>query len=112
MLAAGAAEADGQVALAFADVVRNQVHQQGGDTVNEFLCLGKRADVFRHLGVASRQMAELRNKVGIGQEAHVEEQVHVVGHAGAVSKADDGDQNVLVGATAGELLRDVGTQLV
>src|SRR5215831_10537811 len=33
-------------------------------------------------------------------------------HAGAVSKADDGDQNILVGATAGELLRDVGTQLV
>ena len=41
VLPAGAAEADGQIALPFADVVRQKVDQQVRDTADEFLGLRK-----------------------------------------------------------------------
>ena len=65
VLSTRATEADGQITLALADVVRNQVHQQVGDAVNELLGLGKRADIFRHLRMAAGQRAEFGNEVGI-----------------------------------------------
>src|SRR5208282_6829283 len=45
MLSARASEADGQVALALANVVRQQVDQQFRDAVDELLRLWKRPDV-------------------------------------------------------------------
>ena len=41
MMSAGAAEGDGQVRLALADIVRQQVNQQIGDALDEFLVCGK-----------------------------------------------------------------------
>ena len=41
MLAAGTAEGDGQVALAFLNVVRQQIDEQLRDALDEFLGLGK-----------------------------------------------------------------------
>ncbi len=41
VLAAGAPKCNGQIALSFANIVRNQIDEQIRDTVNEFLCLGK-----------------------------------------------------------------------
>ena len=40
MMAAGAAERNGEIALAFLDVVRQQVDQQIGDTLDELLVCG------------------------------------------------------------------------
>src|SRR5262250_429598 len=94
MLAAGAAEGNGQVALAFVNVVRKKIDQQIGDPLNEFGCLGKRPYVLSHFRVASGQRAKLRNKVWIGQEANVEDQVGIVGHALLESKTHAGNQDV------------------
>src|SRR5690242_7105033 len=66
VLPAGAAEADGQVALSFADVVRQQIDQQLADAGNKFPSLGKRADVLGDLGVASGEGPQLRDKMRIG----------------------------------------------
>ena len=41
MLAAGAAKADGQIALAFVDVVRQEIDQKIGNPQNKFLRLRK-----------------------------------------------------------------------
>src|ERR1035438_8710365 len=77
VLASGAAERDGEVALAFANVMRDQVNQQLRNPRDKFLGLREGQDVARHLRVAPGERTELRNKVGIGQEAHVEHQVGV-----------------------------------
>src|ERR1700733_11987272 len=58
MLAAGATEADGQVALALANVVGEQLHQQFRDAADEFLCLRKRPDILGDPGMGSFPAAE------------------------------------------------------
>src|SRR5581483_8512914 len=96
VLAAGATERDGQVALAFADVVRDQVDEQLRDARNELACLGKRADVFRHPLVPACESSELGDEVRIGQETDVKDQVSVLGHSLAKSETDAGNQKALL----------------
>src|ERR1700737_3119170 len=70
-LTPGAAEANRQIALAFVDVVGQQVHQQFGDALYEFFGLRKRANVFGHARRPSGERPELGHKMWIGQEGDV-----------------------------------------
>src|SRR5579864_7541158 len=112
MLSPGASESDGQVALAFANIVRHQVHQQVRDAIDEFLGLWKLPDICRDFGVPSRQRAELRYEMWIGQKADVEDQVGVVGHAILEAKTDARNQNALAAGSFLKLVEDVCAQLV
>src|SRR5208282_1605893 len=96
VLSAGASEADGQVALALADVVRQQVDQQFRDAVNELLRLRKRPDVFGDAGMPSRQPAELRYEMRIREKAHIEYQVGIFRQAVFVSETHARDQDRLL----------------
>src|SRR5690349_6598149 len=93
MMPAGAAERDGQIALAFLDIVRQQIDQQGGDALDEFLSLGERPDIARYAGILSAEFLKRRNVVGIRQEADVEHQVAVGWKPMAEPKASDVHQN-------------------
>src|SRR5690348_15350987 len=68
VLAAGAADGDGQVALAFVDVVRQQIYQQVGDALQKFRGLRKRPNIACHPGMTTSQRAKFRHEVRIGQE--------------------------------------------
>src|SRR5260370_14468338 len=60
VLSARTSEADGQVALSLANVVRQQVDQQFRDAVNELLRLRERSYVFGDPSMPSRQSTKLR----------------------------------------------------
>src|ERR1039458_7238363 len=96
VLSAGASEADGQVTLALANVVRQQVDQQLGDAINELLRLRKRPDVFRDPRIPSRQPTKLGHEVRIGQKAHIKHQVGIFRYAVFVSETHARDQNGLL----------------
>ena len=112
VLASGAAEGDGEVALPFLDVMRQQEQEHLGDAVEEFLRLGKVADVGGDLGMPAGELAELGDEVGIGQEAHVEDEVGFERDAVLVAEADRRDEQATSGAFALELGLQVGAQLV
>lgn len=90
---AGAAEGDGQIAFAFADVMRDQIHEEAFDAAEKFAGLGERADVLFDFGVFSSEAAQAGDEMGIGEEADVEDQVGVRGDAVLVTKTDDGDEH-------------------
>src|SRR5712692_8030126 len=75
MLPARTSEADGQIALPFPDIMRQQVHQQIRNPADEFLRLRKRPDVLRNPRMPSSQRPELRHKMRIRKEAHIEYQI-------------------------------------
>src|ERR1700678_4154521 len=74
VLAAGATEADGEITLAFVDVMRQQINQEIRNAVNKFLSLGKRPDVFGHARMPSRKPTKLRHEMRVRQKKHVENQ--------------------------------------
>ena|SRR5437879_5589468 len=88
VLSTGATECDGEVAFAFLDVVRQQIYEQVRDALDEFLGLGKRADVPGDLRIPPGERPEGGNKMWIGQEADIEEQVSVVGYSMFKAEAD------------------------
>src|SRR5579871_3187270 len=92
MLAPRASEGNGQVALALANVVGDKVDQEVGNPLNEFNRLWERLNVLRDLWMASRQVPELGNVVGIWKEADIEHQVAIGRNAVPVSKARACDQ--------------------
>jgi hypothetical protein len=96
MLTTGAAEANRQIALAFVDVVGQQVNQQFGDALYEFFALRKRANVFGHARMPPGERAELGHKMWIGQEADVEDQVCILGDTVAKAEAYARNQNTLL----------------
>src|SRR5580698_1651547 len=93
MLSAGAADGDRQIALAFGNVMRNQIGEQSFDATEKFASLRKRADVLLDFGIFASVAAQARNKVGIGKEAYIENQVRVRRNAIFVAKADDGNEH-------------------
>src|SRR4051794_21251865 len=94
MLAPGAPESDRQIAFSFPDVMRQQVYQQVGNSLNELNCLWETANVLRHPRVRAGQMLEAWDVVRIGQEPHVEHQVAIGRHAVAESEARDVDHDL------------------
>src|ERR1022692_45713 len=112
MLASGAAKRYGQVAFSLPDIVRDQVHQQIGDSLNELDGLREGLNILGDLRMASGQVPELRDVVRVGQEADVEDQVAILWDAVAISKAGAGDQHRAGALAALEAVDNVGFQLV
>lgn len=111
VFSAGATEGDGQVAFAFADVMGNQVDEEAFDATEKLAGLRKGLDVFAHFGIFSGVAAEAGDKVGVGEEAHVEDEVGIGGNAVFVAETDHGDEHrALVGIF--EALGDEMAELV
>src|SRR6266850_1719254 len=89
MMAARASEGDREIAFAFPDVVRQQINQQVRDALDKLDSLRERPDIARYLGIASGELLERRNVIGIGQEPDIENQVAIGRHAMAVAEAGD-----------------------
>src|SRR5260370_631475 len=73
----GTAERDGQVALSFAYIVRQEIDQQVCNTTHKFRSLRERADVSCYTGVFSGQVLKSRNVVGVGKKPDVKHQVAI-----------------------------------
>src|ERR1700730_6160702 len=65
VMAAGAAEGDREITLAFANIVGQQIDQQVGDALDELGCLRERADISRYLRIAAGELLESWDVVGI-----------------------------------------------
>ena len=89
MASAGASEADGQVALAFALIERNQKIEQAPDFVDEPLRLGLRHHVLAHARINPGEGPQLGDEEWIRNEAHVEHDVHSDRLAVLVTERDD-----------------------
>ena len=94
MLASSAAETDGQIALPFFDVVRQQINQKIGDTLDKLARLRKRANVFSHARISSGERAEFGHEMRIGEKAHVEEQIGIDGDPVLIAERDDREDDV------------------
>src|SRR4029077_12054710 len=79
--------------LAFLNVVRQKIDQQGGDPLDELLSLRKRPDIARYAGILARQVLERRDVIGIRQKANIEHQVAIGWNSMAVTEAGDMHQN-------------------
>ena len=112
VLTSCATEGDGQVALAFVNVMGQQVDQQIGDAGNKLLRLREGADIFRDTRVASGERAEFRNKVWIGQKANIEDQIGIFRNTVAESEAYAGHEDALLGRLLLKSLVDMGAQFV
>src|SRR6476646_8626932 len=78
VLASGTAKSDGQIALAFTYIVRQQINQERRNAVDELLRLGKRTDILRHLRMTSRIGPKRRNEMWIRQETHIKQQISII----------------------------------
>ncbi len=112
MLAAGAAEGYGEIALALVDVVREQELEHVRCFVEELLCLGELTNILRDLGVAAGELAELGDEVRVGEEAHVEDEVRVCRDAVLEAEAGGGDGEAPGASFALELRVDVGAEFM
>src|SRR5260370_29058959 len=92
MLSAGAAESDGEVALALAEVVRDKVGEAAFDAAQELTGLREGPDVLTHFRILAVVRPQPRNKMRVGQKTHIKDQVRIRRHAIAVAKADHGYQ--------------------
>src|SRR6202795_115435 len=81
-----------QIALAFSNVMRDQIRQQALDSPQKFVRLRKRADIARHARILAAEGAQPRDEVWIRQKAHVENKIRVRGNAVAKSKAHHGNE--------------------
>src|SRR6266498_2748882 len=107
----GASEGYGQIALAFRDVVRQQINQQVGDALDELDSLRKRADVAGYGGMAPGVALELWNIVGIRKKADIEDQVAIRRHTVPVAETGHVDHDLGLLAFAAEALRNKFAQL-
>src|SRR5579872_1167099 len=96
MLPAGAAETYCEIAFALVNVMGQKVNEQIGNAADEFLGLRKGTNVFSNAGIASGERTKFGNKVRIGQEADVEDEVRFFGNSVAIAEAHAGDQNSLL----------------
>ncbi len=91
MTAARATDADGEVALAFGGVVRDQVEQQVRHSADELVGLRKGADVVDHRLIVAGHLGAVGQIVWVRQEANVEDEIGVDGDAVFESEAFDGN---------------------
>src|SRR5439155_702827 len=106
MMAARAAERDREIALAFTDVVRQQIDQKVGDALDELDGLRERSDIARDFGIAAGKLLERWNVIGIGEEPDIENQVAIGRHAMAVAEAGDIHHDLGFFALAAEFFHD------
>src|SRR4029077_14095238 len=105
--AAGATERNGEVAFSFADIVRHQIDEQALNALEEFTGLGKGTDVTADLGILAGVFAQPRHEVRVREEAHVEDEIRIGGHAIAIAEADERNQH---GALIG-ILEALGNEM-
>ena len=112
VLAAGAAEGDGQVAFALFDVMREQVEHELGDTIEELSRLRESADVGGDFRIEAGLLAEFGDEVGVGQEANIENHIGVEGHAILEAETETGNEEALGLLLVAEAGVNVGAELV
>ncbi len=112
VLAAGAAEADGEIALALLDVVRQEIGEHLGDARKEFLSLRKAADVPGDARMLAGEGFEFRDVIWIREKTNIEDEVGIL--LDSVAEAEAGDVNADAGFAAGnrELLFDERPEFV
>mmetsp|Transcript_15320 Transcript_15320/g.36540 ORF Transcript_15320/g.36540 Transcript_15320/m.36540 type:complete len:376 (-) Transcript_15320:629-1756(-) len=81
VLAAGAADGDGEVAALVGREMRQPARQESADLAQHHADLGLGRQVAGHRRVAAGQRAQLAVVVGVGQHAHVEHEIGVARHA-------------------------------
>src|SRR5271165_6337620 len=91
MLPARTAERYRQIAFPFLDVVGNQVGQEPLHAAQKLSGLGERPDITTHLRVFAGEALQLRYKMWIRQEAHVEHQVGIRGHPKFIAETHQRD---------------------
>src|ERR1700691_2600199 len=96
VLAAGAAETDGEITFAFANVVGQQINEEVGDAPDKFLALRKRSNVLRHSRIFTGERTKCGHKVRVGQKANVEDKIGILGQAVPKAEADTGNQNAFL----------------
>src|SRR5579872_2130576 len=89
MVSAGAAEGNSEIALPFLNVMRQEVDQEIGNTLDELLGLRERPDVARYAGVLPAEFLERGNVVGVGQETNIEHQVAIRGNSVPIPETGD-----------------------
>src|SRR5438874_4466417 len=106
MLAAGAAEGYRQIALSFANVMREKVGEQIGNALHELGGLGEGPNIAGHSGIAAGEILESRDVVRVGQKSNVEHQVAILRYAVAEAEAVDVNHDVRFVAAAAEVFAD------
>ena len=86
---AGAADADHHAALALLRVGRQEEVEQRLEAAAELVHPGRRGDEVGDRGVEAGQRVELGDVVRVPEEADVEEEVRVAGHAVLVAERDE-----------------------
>src|SRR5215218_826471 len=86
--AAGTADADGEVGLAFCGVARDEEGEQSAGLLEKFLAVFRAEDRLSNGRVVACKRPERGVVVGVGKEAYVEESVHVEGGAVLEAKED------------------------
>src|SRR5258708_13455588 len=112
MLSPSATETNSQEGVGFMGGVGEQVYQQIGDTLDEFLGLRERADILRHSRVASCQRAKFWHKVRVGQESYVKDQVGILGHAMTKAETHARDEDAFFARLLAETLSNVSPQFM
>src|SRR5208282_6489836 len=82
-----ASERDGQIALSFPDVMRDQIREQVLDPAKEFAGLWKGTDVASDATVLAAERAEAQDEVRVRQKPHVENKVRIGGNSVAEPEA-------------------------
>ena len=110
MLAAGAADGDGEIALSLSDVVRNQEVDHGAELFEEgpgYLVL---QNIPGHVLVGAVLVAHRRDVIGVGQKPHVEDEVRVPRDAVLETEADELEPDDVLYAGAAEAGDDLPAQ--
>src|SRR5579863_1652367 len=108
---ARAAYRDCEIALPFLNVVRDQINQKIRYALQEFVRLREGFDIARHSRILAGKWTQPRDKVRVGKEAHIENQIGVGGHAIAISETDQRNQKRALAARL-ETIGDELAQLV
>src|SRR6516225_4686534 len=94
------------------EVIGQEKEQKFGDAPDEFLGLWVGFDKTLHATVSAGLTLQPRLVVGVGEEAHVKNQVRVRGHAKAESKRHNRDQHGMSLLQASKTRADKVTQFV
>ena len=105
-------KADREIALAFFDVVRQQIKHQLGDAIEKLAGLQEFAHEGGNFGIEPGFLAELRHEMRIGKKAHIENHVRIERNAILETEAQAGDQQALGFLFAAKAGQDVCAQLV
>src|ERR1051326_9159980 len=112
VLAAGAADADREVALHLAAVLRREIGHEVEEAGVEVVVFRLFLEVRDHLGVEAGLRPQLLDEVRVRQEADVEQQVEVVRRLVLEPERDHGDQHARLVAGQLEPLHHLGFELV